>query len=78
VQEGWWNKPYWDTPTTAISADGSFSVDITTGGQDEQASEIAAFVVPDGYQPPGLRGETELPAELLRRSVAHAEAARSA
>jgi hypothetical protein len=77
VNGGWWTKPYWDSPATSITPDGSFSVDITTGGHDEQASEIAAFLIPSEYYPPGLRGDTELPAELLQKALAQASVARS-
>jgi hypothetical protein len=69
VHGGWWTKPYWDAPATPISSDGSFSVDITTGGHDEEASEIAAFLIPEEYAPPDLRGEPELPAELLAAAL---------
>ena len=77
VHGGWWNKPYWDAPATPISPDGSFSVDITTGGQDEQASQIAAFLIPADYYPPGLRGDPEFPAELLQKALADANVTRS-
>jgi hypothetical protein len=74
---GWWTKPYWDAPATQIEPDGSFSVNITTGGQDDQASEIAAFLVPAEYYPPGLRGEPELPAELLQKALARSDVTRT-
>jgi hypothetical protein len=77
VHGGWWTKPYWDSPATPISADGSFSVDVTTGGHDEEATEIAAFLISEDYQPPGLRGESELPEELKTRALAHAEVTRT-
>ncbi len=77
VNGGWWTKPYWDSPATPMGPDGSFSVDITTGGQDDQATEIAAFLLPREYYPPGLRGEPELPAELLQRALTRADVARS-
>lgn len=77
VDGGWWTKPYWDSPATAIAPDGSFSVNITTGGHDEQANEIAAFVIPGEYYPPGLRGEPELPAELVQKAVARASVTRA-
>lgn len=77
VGGGWWTKPYWDSPSTAIEPDGSFKVDITTGGHDEQATEIAAFLIPAEYYPPGLRGESDLSAELLQKAVARADVTRS-
>ncbi len=77
VHGGWWTKPSWDSPATPISPDGSFSVNITTGGKDEQATEIAAFLIPAEYEPPGLRGDAELPGELIQRALARAHAIRS-
>lgn len=77
VEGGWWTKPYWDSPTTPISPDGSFSVNITTGGNDDQATEIVAFLIPAQYYPPGLRGEPELPRELIQKALARSSATRS-
>lgn len=77
VDGGWWTKPYWDAPATPIEPDGTFSVNITTGGKDDQASDVAAFLIPAEYYPPGLRGEPELPAELQQKSLARAEVTRS-
>jgi hypothetical protein len=77
VLGGWWTKPYWDAPATPIAPDGTFSVNITTGGQDDQASDVAAFLIPAEYYPPGLRGEPELPAELLQKALARTDVTRS-
>lgn len=52
VNGGWWTKPYWDYPLTAISANGSWSCSVTTGGLDIEATEIIAFLVPKGYAVP--------------------------
>ena len=73
VHERWWTKPYWDSPTTSLASDGSFSVDITTGGRDDEASDIAVFLTAADYQPPVLRGEAELPAELIGKALARAD-----
>lgn len=74
---GWWTKPYWDAPATPIAPDGTFSVNITTGGQDDQASDVVALLIPAEYYPPGLRGEPELPAELLQKALARTDVTRS-
>jgi hypothetical protein len=57
-------------PLTAINPDGTWQCDITMDGIDEQATEIVAFVVPNDYNPPLMRGQTSLPRELSRESVA--------
>jgi len=74
---GWWTKPTFAQPLTAIRWDGTWECDITTGGADETATEIAAYVVPNGYDPPPCNGDAALPAELDDNSVAHTEAVRS-
>ena len=75
---GWWNKPTWDSPLTPIQSDGSWTCDITTGGSDQLATRIAAFLVPNGYNPPPMSGGQTLPPELYHNSVASATAEREA
>jgi hypothetical protein len=75
---GWWNKPYWDNPLTNIRADGSWICDITTGGVDQYATKIAAYLVPDGYNPPLMDGDTTLPTELDQKSVTKIDTTREA
>jgi hypothetical protein len=70
VGGGWWIKPYDDSPETGIHCDGTFSTDITTGGNDPQASAITAFLLPKGFMPPLLGGESELPGSLYAAAVA--------
>jgi hypothetical protein len=68
---GWWTKPYWGSPLTPIQDDGTWICDITTGGNDQFATQIATFLLPNGYNPPNLSGEQALPTELFERSFAH-------
>jgi len=77
VHGGWWNKPYWDAPATKLGSDGSFSLRIATGGQDEQATEIAAFLIAAELQPPAMRGQPELPPELFENALAQVSVTRS-
>ena len=67
---GWWNKPTWAAPLTPIQPDGAWVCDTTTGGADQNATKIAAFLVPNGYNPPLMSGGQTLPAELEQNSVA--------
>jgi len=73
---GWWTKPYWTSPLMPIGDDGSWACPITTGGTDQLATRIAAFLVPNGYSPPLMSGGQTLPSELFRNAVAHAMAER--
>jgi hypothetical protein len=77
VHGGWWNKPYWENPASAVQPDGSFSVDITTGGRDEEASDIVVFLIPEDYHPPGVRGEVDLPTDVIEKALARADVARA-
>ncbi|PKO22753.1 MAG: hypothetical protein CVU38_07720 [Chloroflexi bacterium HGW-Chloroflexi-1] len=67
---GWWTKPYWAWPPTTIKDDGSWSCDITAFGAGQFATRIAAFLVPNGYNPWIGHGEPTLPAELSENAVA--------
>lgn len=67
---GWWTKPYWAWPLTSIADDGTWLTNIATGGNDPLASQIAGFLVPNGYNPPLLSGEAALPPELYADSLA--------
>lgn len=77
VGGGWWTKPTFEEPLTAIETDGNWTADITTGGIDEQASRIAAFLVPRDCTLPRASGESHLPAGIFDCSVAHAALERS-
>ncbi len=74
---GWWVKPTFASPLTSIQADGTWITDITTGGLDQNATKIVAFLVPNGYNPPLLGGSTTLPAELYLNSVAYTQVERT-
>lgn len=67
---GWWTKPTFAQPTVALRGDGTWSANITTGGNDPDATAIAAFLVPVGFPPPLLAGDATLPASLERAAVA--------
>lgn len=70
VGGGWWTKPTFANPLTTIQPNGRFECDITTGGNDAQATAIAAYLLPNGYTPPNVEGWPTLPAELETRAVA--------
>ncbi len=72
---GWWTKPYWSRPKTYIDKCGNFKTDITTGGIDETATEIRAYLILDSYDPPLAYGNS-LTAEIEDNAVALAVAKR--
>lgn len=67
---GWWTKPYFSNPLTTMRDDGTWTTDITTGGNDRFATRIAAFLVPNGYSPPAMSGGQTLPPELDENAAA--------
>ncbi len=50
VDDIWWVKPYWQSPLTSIMQDDTWTCDVVTGGKDEQATAIHAFLVPRGIR----------------------------
>ena len=77
VVGGWWTKPYWNKPRRPIDNTGKWGCDITTGGVDQLATEIIAFLIPKSYFPPKMSGGPTLPDELYTNSVAYAYTTRS-
>ena len=76
VAGAWWMKPTLAQPKTAILPDGTWVCDITTGGIDEQADAIAAFVIPRGSDVPVALGATDLPAAVNAIAVASVQVTR--
>ncbi|MBV9464231.1 MAG: VCBS repeat-containing protein [Verrucomicrobiae bacterium] len=67
---GWAIKPTLANPYTSINADGTWSANITTGGNDANASRIVAFLFRSSqYSPPVFSQASTLPAELSTRTV---------
>ena len=69
VGGGWWTKPFFNAPLTEIRPNGTWTTDITTGGIDQQATHITAYLVPNGYQPPLMGGGPTLPEELDQNAL---------
>ena len=63
---------------TTIQSNGTWTADITNVGNDENATQIAAYVVPATSSPPCITSSTCLPASILQQSVANTLATRSA
>jgi hypothetical protein len=68
---GWKNKPSLDAPLTNIQNNGTWVCDITTELYDSISTGIAAFLVPNGYNPPLLSRVNPLPVELFENAVAY-------
>jgi len=75
VLGGWWTKPTLAQPTVAINPDGTVRIPIVTGGSDQTATAIAAFLIPSSVTPPQAVGGV-LPA--IPSAVATVQALRTA
>jgi len=69
---GWWTKPTFANPITEMNPDGTWWCNIVTGGLDDQATRIAAFLIPSDYRPPRMEGHADLPSDLYQRAATHA------
>lgn len=75
VTGGWWNKPTFASPLTIPDCTSFFSCDITTGGEDETATKIRAYLVPKDYNPPLVSGGS-IPQSIELNSAAWKEVSR--
>ena len=74
---GWWMKPSLEFPLTNIDQNGFWQVDITTGGVDEYATEIRAYVVPYDFTPEPVLGLGALPSVIDSIALAKNDTIRS-
>jgi exo-beta-1,3-glucanase (GH17 family) len=75
VGGGWWTKPTFANPTTTIDPDGTWVCDIVTGGNDQDATKIHAFLIASDYTPPQGNGQPSLP-DLTGHEFAELEVTR--
>ncbi len=58
---GWWSKPSETDPVVPVSADGTFTVDVTSGGLDANATIYCVDLMPAGSVPRLALGSAQLP-----------------
>ena len=74
----WWPKPYFSRPLTNIQTNGTWVTDISTGGRDQSATKIAAFLFPNSYVPESYKTYRDtLPKVLYQKAFSYITAARS-
>ncbi len=75
VGGGWWTKPTFAQPTVTISHDGTARIDIVTGGSDQQATDIAVFMIPAESVPPIANGGAlpTVPGAVASREVSRTQ-----
>lgn len=52
VEDVWWTKPSYAQQTVSLYADGTFTYDFTTGGNDIYATQFALYLLPIEITPP--------------------------
>jgi len=79
VDSLWWGpKPTTQAPRTPIDCTGgTWQADYTTGGTDQKATRIKAFLLPASYDPPGVLGASSLPLALDQNALASAQVDRA-
>ena len=80
VGGGWWTKPTFAAPRTALAPDGRWSANVVTDpvGNDALATDYSAFLLPNTFAPPAVGGASSLPAALAEHAVASATVSRTA
>ena len=76
VNGGWWTKPFWNLPLSAINYNGSWECDVETGGNDTNFTAVAAYLVPANYSPPLVSGGALPSASLMAVALAEVQATR--
>jgi len=69
---GWVSKPTCAQTLAALQSDASWSADITTGGSDQLATRVAAFLVKTNYSQPCVDGAAFLPTNIFGQAIASA------
>jgi hypothetical protein len=77
VGGSWWTKPTFVDPLSTIEEDGTWRTDITTGGSDEVATEIVAYLVPAGFDPVDTAGAAALPSDVQHVSISSVRCTRT-
>ena len=67
---GWWSKPTCAQPLTPLTADGSWSANIATGGADPSATRVAAVLLSTNFSAACAQGLSYLPTNLFGQALA--------
>lgn len=70
VNGRWWPKPYFNASFTPVDLGGKFETRIVTGGDDSNATDVAAFLVPITLTPQSGTAGAEVPAYIKDSAVA--------
>jgi hypothetical protein len=76
VDGKWWSKPTFQEPLTSIKSNRTWKTLITTGGHDEDATRIIAFLLPVGKGPHPAGGLSDIPAEAYADAISWDEVIR--
>lgn len=71
VNGRWWVKPTYAAREIRLACDGSFCIDVVTGGFDRNATEYQLFLLDKECEPPGLGNAPSIPDSLYEKAIAH-------
>ncbi|MEZ5039750.1 MAG: glycosyl hydrolase family 17 protein [Saprospiraceae bacterium] len=71
VNGSWWVKPTYADKKIRLACDGSFCIDVVTGGQDRYATEYQLFLLDKDCNPPGLGNAGSIPDSLYEKAIIH-------
>ena len=66
---GWYIKPYKNSPLTPIHQDGTWNCDITTSKNDFMATKIVVFLISAHYNPPCIDGNKNIPESIYKNAL---------
>ena len=64
----WWSKPFLATPTVPIQCNGKWTVDYTTGGSDQLATDICIYLISASFVPPPCLGCPAIPPTISQNA----------
>jgi hypothetical protein len=68
--DAWYTKPWYSSPDTIISSDGSFKFEIMTGdGSPGNTSQVSINLVPVTFETPIVTGYRDIPKSVANQSV---------
>jgi len=65
----WWTKPFLSAPTVSIQCNGKWSLDYTTGGSDQLATDFCLFLIPGSYVPPSCFGCVTIAPDVTQHAL---------
>lgn len=66
----WWTKPTFGMPAVPVLCNGRWTIDYTAGGNDQLATNMCFFLIPEDYAPPPCSGCPTIPQQVYTNALA--------